>query len=152
MNKLTENLDFDVALTAAKYITAVAASAAASEIDIVDAQNVVMIVDAGTVGEVTTPVTVTLQGSDTSGSGYADLTATDDSTATVTLTAAGAGQVEIRAEELKRYLKVNVEELDESGAADTFSVILVSGNYGTLPVSQNKNTGGKGLNSYPLIN
>ena len=135
MNKLTENLDFDVALTAAKYITAAAASAAASEIDIVDAQNVVMIVDGGTVGEATTPVTVTLQGSDTSGGTFADLTATDDSTATVTLTAAGAGQVEIRAEELKRYLKVNVEELDETGDADTFSVILVSGNYGTLPVS-----------------
>ena len=144
MNKLTENLDFDVALTAGTYATAAAATTAASEIDIVDAQNVVMIVDAGIVGESTTPVTVTLQGSDTSGSGYADLTATDDSAATVTLTAAGAGQVEIRAEELNRYLKVNVEELDESGVADTFSVILVSGNYGTLPISQTKNTGVRG--------
>lgn len=136
MKCLRENIDIDTILEIGTYATTAAANAEVSEVDVGDAQNVLLYVRASVVGEETTPVTVTLQGSNTSGGSFADLTGTDGNDATVTLTAAGAGQVEVRAEELKRYLKVNVEELDDVGDADTFCAFVVSGNYQTLPISQ----------------
>jgi hypothetical protein len=129
MHKITDNFSFDEAIPAAAYATASAANSAASEIDKEDAQNVVMYVSAGTVDST---LTVTLQGATSSGGSFADLTATDGNAATVTLSAAGDGKVEVRAEELKRYLKPNVEALT---ASDEVCVAIVAGNYESLPVS-----------------
>jgi len=132
MHKLTENLGFDVALTAANYATNDAANTAAAEVDIEDAQNVVLLVDAGTVGDA---ISVTLQGADESDGTFEDLTADDGDTATITLDAAGNGKVEVRAEELKRYLKIDISGIDETGGDDVVSAYVISGNYGTLPVA-----------------
>jgi hypothetical protein len=88
-----------------------------------------MLLEPGTVGST---LTVTLQGATSSGGSFSDLTATDDNTATVTLSAAGDDTVEVRTEELKRYVKPNVEALDSS---DEVCVAIIAGNYETLPVS-----------------
>ncbi len=129
MHKITDNFSFDEAIAASQYADQSAANSAAAEVDIEDAQNVVMYVSAATVGST---LTVTLQGATSSGGSFSDLTATDDNTATVSLTSAGDGKVEVRAEELKRYLKPNVEALD---ASDEVCVAIIAGNYETLPVS-----------------
>ena len=132
MHEILENMDFDVATPSANYATVAAGNNATSEVDIEDAQNIVMLVEAGTCGGT---ITVQLHGASSSGGDFAVMDDVDGDDASVSLTEAGLGQVEVRAADLKRYVKPVVTAVDTSGGADIFDVTIVSGNYETAPIS-----------------